>query len=190
MFDILLERRLRGVAGLRQTMLYGKSQLNIGDSIAAGNTVPRTNCLLRVERDTLVRTTNIKRTSIPSVGLLAFALLIIAALSFPAIAKDPDYYHQAATWHETMLVSRNNIAKQILKATKELNNSGVELGPWYHAGPFPSEHPEAYAIAFGPEKNTDLNCTHTSRPGSDCRQLPIQSHNGPQSNETTDLSRK
>jgi len=93
----------------------------------------------------------------------------LLALSSPLLAAaPPPYYVKKATWQETLLASREALAKHEADAAAKPSTepaakaapkrSDLELGTWYMIGPFyPPNKQKDFTLAFPPEKEAALN---------------------------------
>ena len=106
------------------------------------------------------------------VGLALGAWLVACAA--PVLGADPSYYVRKETWQDTMLASREALAKEQAEAAKrgaEAPKPGVpQLGTWYQIGPFyPKDPAERFTAVHPPEKEIALekaygDCRWTRRP--------------------------
>ena len=78
-----------------------------------------------------------------------------------AFAGDASFYVKKSTWQETVRGSCDEWArfKKRLAAEHEgkLKTFGVELGPWYHVGPFFPMEKSSFEQVFGPEVDASLD---------------------------------
>ncbi len=92
--------------------------------------------------------------------IAATALAVVPLAGLVARAADPPPYVKKATWHESLIVSREALrkkeAEQGQKAGKAV--TAIDLGVWHMSGPFATPGGKRdFAFAFPPEKEADLN---------------------------------
>ena len=71
------------------------------------------------------------------------------------LADDLPFYIKKGTWYETILASREAMARHREGMRKSM---GLKLGPWHSVGPFRSDTP--FATDFGPETNPSTSATY------------------------------
>jgi alpha-galactosidase len=81
-------------------------------------------------------------------------LIFIISMSF---AQTPKYYLKEGTWIETLIGSREELAKE-----EEHNTVAFKpaLGHWYMTGPWISEAGKSFAQKFPPEDNADISVNY------------------------------
>ncbi len=77
-------------------------------------------------------------------------LIFIVSIGF---AQTPNYYLKKGTWIETLIGSREELAKMERSITVKFE---PVLGPWYAAGPWLSEPGKSFGQKFPPEDNADI----------------------------------
>ena len=89
--------------------------------------------------------------------------LIAAGVAFAAstgIAADPAHYVKKASWPDTLMASREALAKheadQLRRATKHGQAGRVVLGTWHAIGAFRAKGKRGFGFAFPPEKKIEL----------------------------------
>jgi len=91
---------------------------------------------------------------------------VIVLISSTAPAENPAYYLKKATWQKTMWASRQALvgfqAGEKVEQCKRIAELHIELGTWYHIGPFNSPNKDPYGVVFGPEQDLDLNKTYVN----------------------------
>lgn len=87
------------------------------------------------------------------VRLLLYALVLFA--SFCSYAADPPYYVRTPTWHETLRLSRDGLAK-----ARDASRPGlaITLSAWKYCGSFSS--PSPFTDAFPPEQRISLDTSY------------------------------
>ncbi len=88
-------------------------------------------------------------------ALTAFSfILFVISIGF---AQAPKYYLKKGTWIETLIGSREELAKE------EKNGSGKfepVLGPWYVTGPWKGDSGKSFDQKFPPEDNPDISAKY------------------------------
>ena len=84
----------------------------------------------------------------------SFFIVFITSINF---SQSPKYYIKKGTWLETLVASREALAKME-------NNSTVKFSPvlgiWYINGPWKSEPGKAFEQKFPPEDNADISAKY------------------------------
>ena len=78
-------------------------------------------------------------------------LISLISISF---AQTPKYYLKKGTWMETLIGSREELAKEERSNTIKFT---PVLGPWYVTGPWISEAGKSFGQKFPPEDNADIS---------------------------------
>src|ERR1700690_3743066 len=90
--------------------------------------------------------------------------IFIISISF---SQTPKYYLKKGTWIETLIGSREELAKEEKNNTDKFTPA---LGPWYITGPWTSEAGKSFEQKFPPEDNADISVQyggHTWEPKPD-----------------------
>jgi alpha-galactosidase len=82
---------------------------------------------------------------------LSYLIIFITSISF---AQAPKYYQKKGTWIETLIGSREELAKE--EKNSALSFKPV-LGPWYMIGPWISGPGKSFEQKFPPEENPDIS---------------------------------
>ena len=89
---------------------------------------------------------------------LFLAAFLLVSFQFGATgtlkADDLPFYVKKGTWYETLLASREAMARHGEEMRKSM---GLKLGPWRSVGPFRGDTP--YTTEFGPEKDPTASKT-------------------------------
>ena len=114
------------------------------------------------------------------------ATALVVGLCAAAAARrkppPPSYYHKKKTWHETLRVSREALARAEAEAAKPAQApppgkrpaagpKGVRLGPWHRIGPFYNAGKPAFDFAFPPEKEIALDRKYGELAWQECPQF-------------------
>ena len=81
----------------------------------------------------------------------SFFFIFIISISF---AQTPKYYLKKGTWIETLIGSREELAKEERNNTVKFT---PVLGPWYMTGPWTSEAGKSFEQEIPPEDNADIS---------------------------------
>src|ERR1035437_9235647 len=92
--------------------------------------------------------------------LIFTSSLLIVFITSISFSQAPKYYIKKGTWLETLVQSREELAKEEKSIKVKYN---PVLGTWYMNGPWKSEHGKAFEQKFPPEDNADISVKYGER---------------------------
>ena len=92
-----------------------------------------------------------------SIFIAALLFIVSLAMSF---AQTPKYYLKKGTWIETLIGSREELAREARTNTDKFE---PVLGVWHVTGPWKSESGKSFEQKFPPEDNADIGAHYGDR---------------------------